>query len=132
MSRGDDEVDRMRHKSRIACAHQLLGYFTFTSSVDDWPTTAGKVRTGTTRAALIIFTHGYSLHRFCRLRRPKTDAMMRFTLEDRTMLTTRTSRLTLFLVLMAAAISLSLLNSPHTGAAQDNDFQDELDQGKLL
>ena len=58
--------------------------------------------------------------------------MMRFTLEDRTMLTTRTSRLTLFLVLMAAAISLSLLNSPHTGAAQDNDFQDELNQGKLL
>jgi peroxiredoxin len=58
--------------------------------------------------------------------------MMRFTLEDRTMLTTRTGRLTLFLVLVAAAISLSLLGSPHISAAQDADFQDELDQGKLL
>src|SRR5690349_763906 len=58
--------------------------------------------------------------------------MMRFTLEDRTMPTILTGRLTLFLVLVAAAISLSLLDSPYTSAAQDADFQDELDQGKLL
>jgi peroxiredoxin len=52
-------------------------------------------------------------------------------LEDRTMLTTRTGRLTVFLVLGTVLISLALLDSPHT-AAQDPSFEDELDQGKLL
>jgi len=48
------------------------------------------------------------------------------------MLTTQTGRLTLFLVLVTAAISISLLDSPRFAAAQDADFQDEVDQGKLL
>jgi len=48
------------------------------------------------------------------------------------MLTTRTGRLTLFLVLIAAAISLSLLDSGRSAAAQDPDFEDEINQGKLL
>ena len=46
--------------------------------------------------------------------------------------TTQTGRLTLFLVLVTIAISLSLLDSPRSAAAQDADFQDEVDQGKLL
>lgn len=47
------------------------------------------------------------------------------------MLTTRTGRLTISLVLAAVAISLSLLESPRT-SAQDPSYEDELDQGKLL
>jgi tetratricopeptide (TPR) repeat protein len=48
------------------------------------------------------------------------------------MLTTRIGRLALFLVLIAAAISLSLLPSPRSAAAQDPDFEDEINQGKIL
>src|SRR5262245_40313094 len=58
--------------------------------------------------------------------------MMRHHLEDRTMLTTQTGRLTLFLVLVVVAISLSLLDSPRSAAGQDPDFEDEINQGKLL
>lgn len=47
------------------------------------------------------------------------------------MLTTRTGRLTLALVLIAFAISLSLLDSPRA-SAQDPSYEDEIDQGKLL
>src|ERR1043165_2396910 len=57
MSGGNDEVDRVGDKSRIACAHQLLGCLTLTRSVNYWLATAGKVRTGTTRADLIVFSH---------------------------------------------------------------------------
>jgi peroxiredoxin/predicted negative regulator of RcsB-dependent stress response len=45
--------------------------------------------------------------------------------------TTQTGRLTLFLVLVAFVISVSLLNSPRT-SAQDPSYEDELDHGKLL
>src|SRR5215510_10032086 len=58
--------------------------------------------------------------------------MMRHHLEDRTMLTTQTGRLTLFLVLVAAVVSLSLLDSPRSAAAQGPDFEDEINQGKIL
>ena len=47
------------------------------------------------------------------------------------MLTTQTGRLTLFLVLLTAVISLALLDSPRT-SAQDPTFEDELDEGKRL
>lgn len=47
------------------------------------------------------------------------------------MLTTRTGRLTLFLVLFTAVISLALLDSPRI-SAQDPTFEDELDEGKRL
>ena len=47
------------------------------------------------------------------------------------MLTTRTGLLTFFLVLAAVAISLSLLEAPHTSAQEPN-YEDELEHGKLL
>lgn len=47
------------------------------------------------------------------------------------MLTTRTGRLTVFLVLLTAMISFALLDSART-SAQDSAFDDELDNGKLL
>jgi peroxiredoxin len=47
------------------------------------------------------------------------------------MLTNRTGRLTLFLVLFTAVISLALLDSPRS-SAQDPTFEDELDEGKRL
>ncbi|HEV8429598.1 MAG TPA: redoxin domain-containing protein [Pyrinomonadaceae bacterium] len=47
------------------------------------------------------------------------------------MLTTQSGRLTIFLVLVAVAVSFSLLGSPRT-SAQDADFEDELEHGRLL
>lgn len=47
------------------------------------------------------------------------------------MLTTQSGRLTIFLVLVAVAVLFSLLGSPRT-SAQDADFEDELEHGRLL
>src|ERR1044072_2108872 len=62
--------------------------------------------------------------------RPTRNWSMIRHLEDRTMPTTHTGRLTLFLVLVTVIISLSLLDSP--AAAQDSEVEDQLNQGKLL
>jgi len=68
MSRGNDEVDVMRHKSRIPGAHQFFGRLTFARAVDNRLTTLGEENARTARADFVIFSHRPSLH---------TGAMMR-------------------------------------------------------
>ena len=62
MSRGNDEVDVMRHKSRIPGAHQFFGRLTFARAVDNRLTTLGEENARTARAAFVIFSHRPSLH----------------------------------------------------------------------
>lgn len=68
MSRGNDEVDVMRHKSRIPRPHQFFGRLTFARAVDNRLTALGEENARTARAAFVIFSHRPSLH---------TGAMMR-------------------------------------------------------
>ena len=62
MSRGNDEVDVMRHKSRIPGAHQFFGRLTFARAVDNRLTTLGEENARTARADFVIFSHRPSLH----------------------------------------------------------------------
>ena len=62
MSRGNDEVDVMRHKSRIPGAHQFFGRLTFARAFYNRLTTLGEENARTARADFVIFTHRPSLH----------------------------------------------------------------------
>ena len=63
MGRRNYEVNRTGHKSGVPGSHQLFRRFALARAVDDGLATICKVRTGTTRAGLIVFSHGYSLTR---------------------------------------------------------------------
>ena len=62
MSRGNDEVDGMRHKSRIPGAHQLFSRLAFARAFDDRLTTLGEENARAARADFVIFSHRPSLH----------------------------------------------------------------------